>query len=69
MEEPVAWPNTTLVRGDAVEAVRAVEAEGDGLLSTLGSLSLCRSLLRAGLVHRFEDRPRVLDHPPPAAGA
>ena len=53
VEEPVTWPNTTLVRGDAVEAVRAMKADGDGLLSTLGSLSLCRSLLAAGLVDRF----------------
>ena len=28
-------------------------AEGSGLLSTLGSVSLSRSLLRAGLVDRF----------------
>ena len=27
--------------------------DGSGLLSTIGSLSLCRSLLRAGLVDRF----------------
>jgi dihydrofolate reductase len=53
IEEPVTWPNTTLVRGDAVEAVRAMKADGSGLLSTIGSLSLCRSLLTAGLVDRF----------------
>lgn len=45
--------NTTLVRADAVEAARAKKAEGSGLLSTIGSLSLCRSLLRAGIVDRF----------------
>ena len=53
LEEPLTWANTTLVRGDAVEAVRAMKEEGSGLLSTLGSLSLARSLLRAGLVDRF----------------
>jgi dihydrofolate reductase len=53
LDEPPAWPNTTLVRGDAVEAVRAMKEDGSGVLSTLGSLSLCRSLLRAGLVDRF----------------
>ncbi|MGH9105141.1 MAG: dihydrofolate reductase family protein [Acidimicrobiales bacterium] len=53
LEEPLAWANTTLVRGDAVEAVRAMKADGPGLLSTIGSISLCRSLLRAGLVDRF----------------
>lgn len=53
LEEPLAWANTTLVRGDAVEAVRAMKADEPGLLSTIGSLSLCRSLLRSGLVDRF----------------
>ena len=38
---------------DAVEAVRAMKESGSGLMSTIGSISLCRSLLRAGLVDRF----------------
>jgi dihydrofolate reductase len=53
LDDPLTWGNSTLVRGDAVEAVRAMKEEGDGLLSTIGSLSLSRSLLRAGLVDRF----------------
>jgi dihydrofolate reductase len=53
LEEPLTWPGSTLVRGDAVEAVRGLKAEGAGLLSTIGSLSLARSLLQAGLVDRF----------------
>ena len=53
LEEPLNWANTTLVRGDAVQAVRAMKEEGSGILSTLGSISLCRSLLKAGLVDRF----------------
>jgi dihydrofolate reductase len=53
LEEPLTWANSTLVRDDAVEAVRAMKADGSGLLSTIGSISLCRSLLRAGLVDRF----------------
>src|SRR5829696_3935533 len=53
LEEPLIWANTTLVRGDAVQAVRAMKEEGSGLLSTLGSVSLSRSLLRAGIVDRF----------------
>jgi dihydrofolate reductase len=53
LEEPLAWANSTLVRDDAVEAVRAMKEDGSGLISTLGSVSLCRSLLRAGLVDRF----------------
>src|SRR5215217_6822606 len=53
LEEPIAWANTTLVRGDAVQAVRAMKEDGSGILSTLGSVSLSRSLLRARIVDRF----------------
>jgi dihydrofolate reductase len=53
LEEPLAWANATLVRGDAAEAVRSMKSEGFGLMSTIGSLSLCRALLAAGLVDRF----------------
>ncbi|GHB11383.1 dihydrofolate reductase family protein [Streptomyces termitum] len=53
LDAPPTWANCTLVRDDAVEAVRAMKAGGSGLLSTIGSLSLCRSLLSAGLVDRF----------------
>jgi dihydrofolate reductase len=53
LEEPLAWANTTLVRDDAVEAVKAMKNEDGNLLSTLGSVSLSRSLLSAGLVDRF----------------
>jgi dihydrofolate reductase len=50
---PLTWANATLVRDDPVEAVRAMKADGAGILSTIGSLTLSRSLLRAGLVDRF----------------
>jgi dihydrofolate reductase len=53
LEEPLPWANTRLVRGDAAEAVRAMKEDGSGLISTIGSISLCRSLMRAGLVDRF----------------
>ncbi len=53
LEEPLTWANSMLVRGDAAAAVRAMKQDGSGLLSTIGSVSLCRSLLRAGLVDRF----------------
>jgi len=53
LEGPLSWANSTLVRGDAVEAVRGMKERGSGLMSTIGSLSLCRSLLRAELVDRF----------------
>ena len=47
------WANTRLVQGDAVEAVRAMKDGEATSMRTMGSLSLCRSLLRAGLVDRF----------------
>ena len=53
LDEPLTWANATLIRDDAVEAVRAMKEKGPNLLSTIGSLSLSRSLLRAGLVDRF----------------
>ena len=67
LTEPLALPNTRLVSTDAVEAVRTMKAEGTRPMSTLGSISLTRALLAAGLVDRFrlvvfpvvtgEDRP------------
>ncbi|MFZ0545548.1 MAG: dihydrofolate reductase family protein [Candidatus Promineifilaceae bacterium] len=53
LQGPLPWANTRLVSGDAVEAVRKMKQEGSGPLTTLGSVSLCRSLLTAGLVDRF----------------
>jgi dihydrofolate reductase len=53
LEEPLAWANTRLVNEDAVEAVRSLKAGSTGGLRTIGSLTLCRSLLAAGLVDRF----------------
>lgn len=52
LEAPLSWANSKLIKGDAVEAVAAMKRDGENL-STIGSLSLCRSLLRAGLVDRF----------------
>jgi riboflavin biosynthesis pyrimidine reductase len=42
-----------LVSGDPVAAVREMKESGTASLRTLGSLTLCRSLLRAGLVDRY----------------
>lgn len=53
LQAPLTWPNSTLVTGDAVKAVAEMKRTGTGTLSTLGSLSLGRSLLTAGLVDRF----------------
>lgn len=54
LSEPLAWANTRLVAEDALEVVRSMKKDGSsGSLRTLGSLTLCRSLLQAGLVDRF----------------
>jgi dihydrofolate reductase len=53
LQSPLPWANTLLISEDAIEAVRQMKQEGDSPLTTLGSVSLCRSLLKAGLVDRF----------------
>jgi dihydrofolate reductase len=53
LTEPLSWPNTQLVSQDPVETVRQMKAEGSKSMRTLGSLTLCRSLLKAGLVDLF----------------
>jgi dihydrofolate reductase len=47
------WANTQLVARDPVEAVREMKDKGSRSMRTIGSLTLCRSLLTAGLVDRF----------------
>ena len=53
LEAPLTWANTELVKGDAVEVVRAMKQDASRPMRTLGSLTLCRSLLKAGLVDRY----------------
>ena len=53
LKEPLEWANTRLVDADPVQSVRSMKAEDNRGLRTIGSLTLCRSLLEAGLVDRF----------------
>lgn len=53
LAEPLTWPNSTLVRTDAVEYVRELKATSDRPLRTIGSVALSRSLLTGGVVDRF----------------
>jgi dihydrofolate reductase len=53
LSDPLEWENSTLVAGDAAEAVRNLKENGDRSMRTIGSLTLCRSLIKAGLVDRF----------------
>jgi dihydrofolate reductase len=47
------WPNSVLLRGDAVGTVAALKAEPGGDLGIVGSVSLVRTLHAAGLIDRY----------------
>jgi dihydrofolate reductase len=53
LQEPLTWPNTQLISADAVEAVRELKETAAAPMRTIGSLTLSRALLNAGLVDRF----------------
>jgi dihydrofolate reductase len=53
LEAPLSWANTELVGGDPVETVQDMKRRDSRPLRTVGSLSLCRSLLEARVVDRF----------------
>lgn len=53
LKPPYAWPNTTVLSGDVVENVAELKRTATKPIHTLGSVSLCRSLMEAGLVDRF----------------
>jgi Dihydrofolate reductase len=47
------WNNTRLLKGDAVDAVRALKAEGGKDIYVFGSADLLASLQKAGLVDEY----------------
>jgi dihydrofolate reductase len=53
-DEPLPWPNTTVMRGDAVEVVARLKEESDVPLRSHGSLSMNHALMAAGLVDRIQ---------------
>jgi dihydrofolate reductase len=53
LKAPLSWANTELVDAEPVEAVQNMKRRDSRPLRTVGSLSLCRSLLQAGVVDRF----------------
>jgi dihydrofolate reductase len=53
LSESLSWANTRLVADDPVAAVREMKDRASQSMRTIGSLTLCRSLLAAGLVDRF----------------
>ncbi len=54
LDEPLAWPNATVVRGDAVDVVARLKEESEVPLRSHGSLSMNRALMAAGLVDRVQ---------------
>ena len=54
LEEPLDWPDATLVRGDAAEVVARLKEESEVPLRSHGSLSVNRALMAAGLVDRVQ---------------
>lgn len=52
LTDPLGWPDATIIDGDLQQLVARLKESG-ATLRTMGSLSLCRSLLVAGLVDRF----------------
>jgi dihydrofolate reductase len=51
--EPLPWPNSTLLRGDTVAAVRALKAQAGGVLAIMGSGVLIGSLMAADLIDEY----------------
>jgi dihydrofolate reductase len=53
LKEPLRWPNSTLLEGDALEAVSRLRAQPGKDLVVLGSGELAQSLMRGGLVDEY----------------
>src|SRR5882757_657981 len=54
LQGPLDWPDATVVSGDAVEVVARLKQESKVPLRSLGSLSMNRALMAAGLVDRVQ---------------
>ena len=54
LNEPLDWPDATVVSGDAVDVVARLKEESEVPLRSHGSLSMNRALMAAGLVDRVQ---------------
>jgi dihydrofolate reductase len=59
LEEPLPWRNSTLLKGDAADAVARLKEQPGPDIAVLGSGELVRSLIRRNLVDEFT----LLIHP------
>jgi dihydrofolate reductase len=53
LKEPLPWENSTLLSGDAAEAVAALKQQNNESFTILGSGELIRSLVRRNLIDEF----------------
>src|SRR6266700_6145017 len=53
LKEPLPWRNSTLLKGDAAEAVARLKEELDKDLVIMGSGELVQSLMRANLIDEY----------------
>src|SRR5512132_4073209 len=53
LKEPLPWANSTLLRGDIVDALRALKAQSGGVLAIMGSGVLIGSLMAANLIDEY----------------
>ncbi len=54
LQEPLDWPDGTVVSGNAVDVVARLKEESNVPLRSHGSLSMNRALMAAGLVDRVQ---------------
>lgn len=53
LSDPAPWPNTTLLRGDAANAVAELKKGTDGELQVMGSGELIQTLMRRNLIDEY----------------
>lgn len=53
LEEPLAWKNTSLLRGDLDGAIRTLKQQSGTPLRTIGSITLVHGLMTLGLVDQL----------------
>ncbi len=51
--EPLPWPNSTLLRGDVIDALRPLKAQSGGVLAIMGSGILIGSLMAADVIDEY----------------
>lgn len=53
LHEPLAWKNTSLIRGNVADSITALKQQDGDPLRCIGSIRLVKSLAQLGLIDRF----------------